>query len=38
VFNWKIKDERNLLPYFRAVHFLQLVAVGALVAGLFLGW
>jgi len=38
VFSWKIKDERNLLPYFRVVHFLQLVAVGAMVTGLFLVW
>ena len=36
VFSWKVK--RNLDPYFRAVYAMQLIAVGAVVAGLFLAW
>jgi hypothetical protein len=38
VFSWKIKDESKLVPLFRIVHFLQLVAVLVIVAGLFLAW
>lgn len=36
MFSWKVR--RNLDPYFRAVYALQLVAVMAVVAGMFLAW
>ncbi len=38
MFSWKVKDESKLVPLFRTVHFLQLVAVLTIAAGLFLVW
>jgi hypothetical protein len=38
VFTWKVKDESRLVPIFRTVFFLQLVAVMVIAAGLFLVW
>ncbi|MBN1200667.1 MAG: hypothetical protein JXJ20_02305 [Anaerolineae bacterium] len=32
------KPKRNLVPYYRALYCLQLVAVGAILAGMFLDW
>ncbi len=38
MFAWKVKDESKLVPLFRTVYFLQLVAVLTMVVGLFLVW
>jgi hypothetical protein len=38
VFSWKVKDESKLVPIFRTVHFLQLVAVITITTSLFLVW